>query len=237
MKNIRFVLYVVVLAAAFLVLAVIKKYTHHPEDHVTHDFVGIDLYRGIFSQGNATHHSFHDKKELAEPATKIVEKKPDETEKLSYVKSTPAPKKSASKTITSSSDYFDNLIEEYKANVLSKKKYRNDVVVRYYKHEQDGEKAEVLVDYGFYLHKRPVEESKFKSLKTNVIYFGQDFPKSDLELITYLLVKSGLEIKEVKPFKDYDGWKHNAIEIGCDPKLSKKSTISDDQIRKLGQPK
>ena len=136
-----------------------------------------------------------------------------------------------------SSEYVLGLIEEYKANVLSKRKYRNDVVVRYYRHEKDGDKATFLVEYGFYLHERPIKNQKrYKEKTTNVIYFGHEFPESDLKFITTMLLENGMKIKRLEPFKDYDGWKRKAIEIGYSTRFEKLDVMSVEDVRDFSMP-
>jgi hypothetical protein len=130
--------------------------------------------------------------------------------------------------------YFENLIASYKENVLSVRRYRNDVVVRYYRHEPDGDKAKALVKYGFYLHERPVNDTvKYANEISNVIYYGGDFPERDIKLIAYVLMQNGIELKKLKPFKDYTGWKYKSIEIGNDPSLNNKPAITLKELREF----
>ncbi|MCP4459389.1 MAG: hypothetical protein GY816_15410, partial [Cytophagales bacterium] len=130
-----------------------------------------------------------------------------------------------------SESYFTEMIRDYKENVLAKRKYRNDVVIRYYKHESDMDKALVLVDYGFYLHERPVDKARYKSTNSNVLYYGQEFPENDLKLIAYLLIKNGIPIKRLRPFKNYDGWKSKSLEIGGNPALRNQQILTYSQIQ------
>ncbi len=248
MENTRFILYLLVLGLVFLGLAAIKSLLPHPEPKRDIDLVGMALYRPVLYGENSSKktsqnerkkptQTFVDNVEEESPSENIVEeKRPKETKettkKVAPKKSTP--KSNSVKSGLNDSEYFEQMVVDYKNNVLSKRKYRNDVVVRYYKHVPDGDRAEVLVDYGFYLHERKVRDSvRYNSIMSNVIYYGMDFPIEDLKLITYLLVDSGLEIKEIRRFKDFDGWKRNAIEIGGDPKLDNKPIISLQSIRSL----
>ena len=100
----------------------------------------------------------------------------------------------------------------------------------------DGSKAELLVDYGFYLHVRPVQKDRYNTINSNVIYYGHEFPERDLKLIAYLLVKNGIPIKRLQPFKDYDGWKKKSLEIGGNPKLENQPTLTFSQIREYSIP-
>jgi len=129
--------------------------------------------------------------------------------------------------------YFEKLVENYKNKVLSQTEYRNDVVVRYYKHLRDSGRAEVLVPYGFYLHVRPVDSSGYVTNICNMINYGQDFPVQDIKLIAYLLLENGMPIKRVVPFKYFDGWKHKSIEIWADPSLENAPPLSLEELRSL----
>ena len=144
---------------------------------------------------------------------------------------TPAKKSSVASQVNSAT-YLEGLIRDYRKNVLSKRKYRNDVVVRYYRHEPDGDQVSVLSQYGFYIHERPIpDEKRFKDFGSNVIYYGHDFPESDLKFIAALLISNGMEIKSIQPFKDFDGWKHKSIEIGANTKLDKRKALTLDDIQ------
>ncbi len=127
--------------------------------------------------------------------------------------------------------FFKEMIQNYKENVLRTRKYRNDVVIRYYKHDQDQEKAKILNEFGFYLHERPVSKYRKSTLRSNTIHYGEDFPLRDIQLIAYLLLENGVEIKRIAPFKNYGGWKHKSIEIGADASLKKATSLSLSDIR------
>lgn len=248
MENTRFILYLLVLGLVFLGLAAIKSLLPHPEPKRDIDMVGMALYRPVLYGEHSTKkasikkaeepvHTFVDNVVEDSPSENIVEEKRPKDRKETTKKV--APKNSTAKTKSANSDlsdseYFEQMVVDYKNNVLSERRYRNDVVVRYYKHVPDEDRAEVLVDYGFYLHERKVRDSvRYNSIMSNVIYYGMDFPSEDLKLITYLLVNNGLEIKEIRRFKDFDGWKRNAIEIGGDPSLDNAPIISLQKIRKI----
>lgn len=228
MKNTHSFLNFAFLGAAFLVLTGIKFLS--PEAPAPIDEIGMKLYRPIFfgKTGGA--------------AKSPVVKKETETAKEEAALPVKSEEKEVTKTnvqpvkvepIDNSSDeaYFTDLIQGYKTNVLSQRKYRNDVVVRYYKHEPDGDNANILVDYGFYLHVRPVAEDRFKIQNSNVIYYGHEFPERDLKLIAYLLVKNGIPIKRIQAFKNFDGWKKKSIEIGGSASLDKMKTLTLSDIR------
>lgn len=210
------------IGSVFLMLTVIKILSPQTETLMPVDEIGMKLYRPIF---------FHTKEKtprITALSTKIGE-----------YSSTKKPIKQSDDVVAGGNDistsadesYFLEMIQEYKTNVFNKRKYRNDVVVRYYRHASDGDRVRLLVDYGFYLHVRPVGRHHYKNLDSNVIYFGQKFPEKDLKLIAYLLVKNGIPIKQLQPFKNYNGWKKKAIEIGGRAKFVEHPTLTFSEIR------
>jgi hypothetical protein len=136
---------------------------------------------------------------------------------------------------TSLSDerYFQEMVRNYLKLVMKEKKYRNDVVVRYYLHARDSGRVDTLSAYGFYLHVRPVGRKGSISHTSNVIYYGRDFPVQDVQLIAYLLLQNDLPIKRILPFKNFDGWKHKSIEIEADPALENAPALSLKELRSL----
>jgi len=231
MENIRFLLYAASIGCVFLFLTAIKFLSPEEEYVAPVDEIGMKLYRPIFfGKGEKFTKPPITKKEVDpvfedEPLTKS----PVEDIKV-------ITKKPVTASISDGEAYFIEMIRDYRANVLTERKYRNDVVIRYYQHESDQDKVHVLVDYGFYLHMRPVNKNRYKSTDSNVIYYGQEFPERDLKLIAYLLIKNGIPIKEILPFKDFDGWKKKSLEIGGNPKLENKPTLSFGQIREYSIP-
>lgn len=239
MENGRFILYVIVLGAVFLLLTAVKMILPHDEPKEPVDIIGMRLYRPIFFGEPSEKTEEQTQTDFQDSAVaNIPEDKPESEKPLKIETEKTVTKKSNSTSSSLKGDaFFEKMIADYRKTTLKERKYRNDVVVRYYRHEPDGDKAQVLVDYGFYLHERPVsDKDEFKNVMSNVIYYGQDFPESDLKLITYLLIKNGIEIKEVRRFKDFDGWKHEAIEIGASKYLVDDPVLTSEQIRAISVP-
>jgi len=234
MENIRFLLYPAFIGSAFLVLLSVKLVLPEREDIPPVDEIGMKLYRPIFfGKGERITKPQVAKKETREVVEEAVSAAAVVAEPKVEVEKPKVVAKKPKRELASEGDesYFLDMIEDYKTNVLTERKYRNDVVVRYYQHESDGDKAHLLVDFGFYLHVRPVNKTRYKTVSSNVIYYGHEFPERDLKLITYLLVKNGIPIKRLQPFRDYDGWKKKSLEIGGNPKLENEPTLTFFQIQ------
>ena len=131
-------------------------------------------------------------------------------------------------------DYFSEMVKNYEANVLTKLERpdsRNDVVVRYYTKEKDKEKIYGLRKYGFYIHERP-SDPVYAEATSNALYYGDDVKNEDIQLVAYVLIKSGVALKEITPSKLHDDWKANSLEIGADTLANKLPTLSLMDIRK-----
>lgn len=243
MQKTRYLLYLVSFALVFVVLTAIKFILPHPEPKKAIDEIGMRLYRPIFFGEADAASQFESEMDVLEPekeeqtssesevAEKAVIEKIDPPKEKAVVEKAPVKVTSAPKKMDDS-DYLNELIQAYRKDVLSKRKYRNDVVVRYYRHEPDGDKVKVLSEYGFYIHERPIpDEKRFQEFGSNVIYYGHDFPESDLKFIAAMLVSNGMEIKSIQPFKDFDGWKHKSVEIGANSRLDKKKSLTLTDIR------
>lgn len=125
-------------------------------------------------------------------------------------------------------------LEDLKKNYLSIKnasllegRSREDVVIRYYKHEKDGNKVYSLRKLRYYLHEKPATETE--GLGSNVIYYGDQVKPEDIQIVAYTLLENGIPLKSIERSK-FD-WKSNAIEIGTDSLLIGTRNMTKDQIR------
>lgn len=141
--------------------------------------------------------------------------------------------KAPSESVSSNSASYPTLAD-LKKNYLSIKnaslqegRSREDVVIRYYKHEKDGNKVYSLKKLRYYLHEKPATETE--GLGSNVIYYGNQVKPEDIQIVAYTLLESGIPLKSIERSK-FD-WKSNAIEIGTDSLLIGKTNLSKEQIR------
>jgi len=132
-------------------------------------------------------------------------------------------------------DYFKQLridyLKKYKP-VIGHGMHRTDIVIRYYYHEPDNAKVQKLNDLKLYQHIRPVSET-LRDHESNSIYYGDSVSTSDIQLIAYMLIKSGLPIKQIIPSKYHDSWKSRALEIGSDPEFANSPNMKLDQIKEF----
>ena len=138
-------------------------------------------------------------------------------------------------TSSSPSNEYPTL-EDLKENYISIKnaaledgRSREDVVIRYYKHEKDGDKVYALKDLRYYLHEKPATETK--GLGSNVMYYGDEVNKEDIQVVAFTLLENGIPLKSIERSK-YD-WKSNSIEIGTDSLLIGQKNLTENDISDL----
>lgn len=134
----------------------------------------------------------------------------------------------------SDTDYFTDVQAKYQQNVYSKldrPKDRTDLVIRYYKKENDDDKVYKLRSLGFYIHERPSDE-KYSHLTSNAIFYGDSTERSDIEIIAYTLLKEGFDLKVIAPSIYHDTWKAHSLEIGTDTTAFDLDNYTLSEIRK-----
>lgn len=131
-----------------------------------------------------------------------------------------------------SSDFFEILLANYRQEILANlppSKNRSDVIIRYYPHKNDGNAVNELKYYGFYIHRRPVEDD-FSGYTSNSIYYGDEVPVRDIQLIAYILLRNNFPLKQIIPSKFHDSWKSKSVEIGADPELVNESVMTLEEV-------
>ena len=108
---------------------------------------------------------------------------------------------------------------------------REDVVIRYYKHDQDGDRVYSLRDLGYYIHEK--EASETAGLGSNVMYYGEDVSTEDIQIVAYTLLANGLPLKAIVPTQF--SWKSNSIEIGTDTLLINSVNLSESVIQEFSK--
>lgn len=117
---------------------------------------------------------------------------------------------------------------------LATGKRRTDVIIRYYPHLPDEKIVESLSDLGFYLHQRPTEVNQLEEA-TNSLFYGDNVPLRDIQLVAYELIKRGAKIRQIKMSRFHDDWKANSIEIGADASAEKLSVLSLEDIQNFSK--
>ncbi len=126
--------------------------------------------------------------------------------------------------------YFQDLKNSYLSPIIAslpEGRSRDDVVIRYYKHENDGNRAYALKSLGYYLHEREAEDNQ--RLASNSLYYGSEVDLRDIQIVAYTLLKEGMPLKAIK--KSAFDWKFNSIEIGADSLVENNSILSVADIQ------
>ncbi|MEP0984593.1 hypothetical protein [Ekhidna sp.] len=123
------------------------------------------------------------------------------------------------------SDLKNNYLAIKIAN-LPQGQLREDVVIRYYKHEKDGNKVYPLKKLGYYIHEKEANETQ--GLGSNVLYYGGDVNIEDIQIVAFTLLANGLPIKSIE--RSQFEWKSNAIEIGTDTLLLDAANLTNQEI-------
>ena len=112
---------------------------------------------------------------------------------------------------------FDGRLQAYQDSVLASLEpgeRRDDITVRYYRHELDGDVVSRLSELGYYVHVRAPTEG-LGDLKTNSLYYGDDVDARDIQLIAQFLIRNGVELCQIRPSRYHADWKADAVEIGA----------------------
>jgi hypothetical protein len=121
-----------------------------------------------------------------------------------------------------------NLALEFQT--LKRHKSENPVI-RYYTKLLDGMIVYELENYGFYVHER--KTNHLQNFKSNVIHFGDSVTIDEIQVIAYVMISAGLDIKEIAPSRYHAGWKYNSVEVGVDTTLLKNPSISYTDLNNL----
>ncbi|SNS94349.1 hypothetical protein SAMN05421640_1719 [Ekhidna lutea] len=103
---------------------------------------------------------------------------------------------------------------------------REDVVIRYYRHSEDDNKVYSLKELGYYIHEKEATETS--GLGSNVMYYGNNVPLEDIQIVAFTLLENGIPLKSIEPTRFE--WKANAIEIGTDENLSEAPRITEQFV-------
>lgn len=181
------------------------------------------------------------KAEISKPATKKPkesEKPTPATESQTKAKSDQVPKQSKEQSTPAESNKELVSLSDLKNNYLAPKlaelptgQLREDVVIRYYRHEKDGDKIYTLRELGYYIHEKEATETA--GMGSNVIYYGDQVNKEDIQIVAYTLLEKGIPLKSIQ--KTQFDWKFNSIEIGTDSLLIDDQTLQTTDIERFSK--
>lgn len=126
----------------------------------------------------------------------------------------------------SANDAIKDIIKKYTPN--------QNVIVRYYKKTIDEKRIVIELEalgYGFQ-EKSP---SGYMSMKeTNAIWFGANVPIEDTKIVALSLLRAGIPIKGIRPFRNSASnpeYKKNIIEIGASVDLENRDVLTVESVK------
>lgn len=160
-----------------------------------------------------------------------VDETDDKQENKAFEEKSEASESSATNKLTPARSYsglaeLKNIYLAPKIANLPPGQLRQDVVIRYYRHDQDGDKVYSLKALGYYIHEKEATETE--GLGSNVMYYGESVAIEDIQIVAYTLLENGIPLKSIK--QSSYSWKANAIEIGTDPDILEQSDLTADDI-------
>lgn len=122
--------------------------------------------------------------------------------------------------IIQKSDSADILINK----IQTKYPIDSNVAVSYYSKTKEAEKITLSLKSLSYnlITKNPSET--MKNHKTNSVWFGKKVNISDVKIIALALIRAGISIRSIRPYRNSDSnYKANIVEIGGDARVEKSS--------------
>lgn len=238
-KSLTYFIAAVILVGGFKLIEVFfyeALKPHHPQKKTAKGQKIVDKPKkekleNLIETTAATSNSNEQAKEPSENAAESVS---DQTSATNVAEPTLAQDKQQPETSIAQSltgdDYFQDLRNSYLSPILAglpEGRSREDIVIRYYKHVNDGDKVFALRNLGYYLHQREAEDSE--GLGSNALIYGDDVDPRDIELVAYTLIKSGVPLKIIKK-SAYD-WKFHSLEIGVDSLAQDNAVLSISDIQ------
>lgn len=133
---------------------------------------------------------------------------------------------------------IDDIEESIKAN-----EYRNilseldsvkqkDITVQYFPKNVDGDKViKAIEELGY---KVEIGNTQIRDVETNAIWFGSNVKTDDVKLVALTLVRAGVKIKVIRPFRS-SGQRNNLIQIGADALYENKNSLTVNEIVKTSK--
>jgi len=138
--------------------------------------------------------------------------------------------KSVTPKIREQSDQANKeLIPELKQNSENKEL----ITVQYFPKDVDPQIIEkTLQKLGFKLE---TGKPKITEVSTNSIWFGEKVKVEDVRLIAYTMIRAGVQIKAIRPFRNLSEKNSLLIQIGSDAQIQDFQPLTVEKIRETSQ--
>lgn len=118
--------------------------------------------------------------------------------------------------------------------ILSRHKPNNNIIIAYYDRTIDEKRVGLeLRALGYHFKNKSASEYMSKK-KTNAIWFGAEVPIVDIKIVALTLIRAGIPIKGIRPYKNnstYRNYKKNIIEVGASVDLDTKPQLTVEQVK------
>ena len=122
--------------------------------------------------------------------------------------------------------YNANIIRHELINKLPPN-YSSNTIIKFYPKDIDSDKVKSsLAQIGLKVKKGI---ANLKEEPTNALWFGVDVPINEVKFVALTLLRAGINIKTIKPFKRIDS-KRNIIEIGSDMNFTNSTTLDPNTV-------
>ncbi len=129
---------------------------------------------------------------------------------------------------------FDKFLSAYRDSISrvqarKGKRYRSDLIIRYYEKPLDSGKVLSLDSLGFYIHIRP-SKKKYQNSMSNIIYYGDSASEEDIKAVAFFLRSRGLPIVRISESKFHDDYKVKSIELATDTTITDQKPLTSKEI-------
>lgn len=132
-------------------------------------------------------------------------------------------------TVQQSNQANDELIPELQQNRGNKEL----ITVQYFPKDVDPDIIrETLQKLGFKLE---IGNPKITEVSTNSIWFGEKVKVEDVRLIAYTMIRAGVQIKAIRPFRNLSEKNSLLIQIGSDAQIQDIQPLTVEKIRETSQ--
>lgn len=106
---------------------------------------------------------------------------------------------------------------------------RQEITVQYFPKNVDRQIVEKsLYELGF---KLTSGRTNLQDIPTNAIWFGSEISIDDVKLVAYTLIRAGVDIKVIRPFRNPSGSKVRLIQVGSDAQYQSSLPLSVNDIQ------
>lgn len=110
---------------------------------------------------------------------------------------------------------------------------RNKITIQYFPKDVDKDRVEIaLKELGFRLAEG---STRVPNIATNAIWFGTNVKTEDVKLVAYTLIRAGIRIKIIRPFRNPHGYRASLVQVGADAVYVNSKSLTVEQIKLINR--